>query len=163
MTVYTKASSPSCDRTTAPRRDGEAHEVRAYSLGRLLRVSGAGFVKMDIEGAEHGLPELLALPGHVRVLVAELHLQRPGHRESAVRLRDSFREQGFEQVRAQRWTERAWNHNGGLGPMIRLGVPTPGRRPWRWVCRVLDHRWWWVVRIATCSRCGSVSGVRRFS
>lgn len=113
-TLYSKESSPSCNRTTKPRRGGIETAVIAYSLGDLLRFSDASVLKMDIEGAEYGLPELLRLPKHLRVIVAEVHFGGMGQKDRArgLALMESWREQGFRLVRGSNLTEKCFNHNG---------------------------------------------------
>lgn len=63
--------------STVPRRGRPTITVRVVALAILLRQYRPSLLKVDIEGAEYALSEVLAdLPGHVRGLAIELHLAR---------------------------------------------------------------------------------------
>ena len=84
----------------------ERRTVPVVTLGSLLERWQPTVVKADIEFAEYGLPELRALPEHVRVLAMEVHVRlvmEPEHdladlrrrREAAAELIAAIEAQGF--------------------------------------------------------------------
>jgi FkbM family methyltransferase len=112
-TLYYNERSPSCNRTTRPRRGGSEVVVPMRPLPALLEESRASVIKMDIEGAEYSLlDDLYALPEAVRVLVAEVHFDHQRTRAEGEALINSWHLQGFRLYRGQRWTARMYNFNG---------------------------------------------------
>lgn len=122
--------------------------VPVVAFSDLLRVHRPTLVKFDIEFAEYGLPELRALPDHVRVLTGEVHIRFVGiftdrpmdaaelrqRREDAAGLIAAIEAQGFREhwrkdkqvspKQAAGGQQPADPDDTGLGPMTKCVCAT---------------------------------------
>lgn len=74
MAIYVRPGKPYLTSTTGD-TDRRKAMVPSVTLGGLLTQYRPTIVKCDIEFGEYDLPELRALPAHVRVLALEVHIR----------------------------------------------------------------------------------------
>ena len=141
-TLYTRGDRPHLSTTLAPDKGRKAIRVPMVAFGDLLEQYQPTIVKCDIEFSEYALPELRALPEHVRVLALEVHIrydlvfsdrmQTPdelrGQRAQAAGLISAIEAQGFREVRRK-------NKLAKGGPKIddETGLPQ--------LCKSVDAIW----------------------
>lgn len=134
-TFYTRADRPYLG-SIYPDSGRRAVKVPRVSFADLLAQYRPTIVKCDIEFGEYELPELRALPDHVRVLAMEVHIRFVGIFERAQgdqRIRDARQRaadliaaveaQGFREVRRKdkqaRPTEAPIRDDTGLPPLTK--------------------------------------------
>jgi FkbM family methyltransferase len=100
VNLYTNNGPNKACHSVIPKRGYSVTEVPAVSLESILNAYHPSVIKCDIEGGEYGLPwELLDKHREVRVLVIEVHTQKPEWRiQHAPALMALIEVLGFEQV-----------------------------------------------------------------
>jgi FkbM family methyltransferase len=108
--------------------------VPVVTLGSLLAQYRPTIVKCDIEFGEYELPELLALPDHVRVLAMELHVRHDivtgqrqddaalgAQRRQTARVLASLEAQGFAITKRKdkKAKDGPFHDETGLGPLVK--------------------------------------------
>lgn len=100
--LYTNNGPNKACHSVVPKRGYSVIDVPAVSLESVLDTYRPTVIKCDIEGGEYGLPwELLESPryAHVRVLVIEVHTQKPEWRtQHAPALMALIEVIGFRQI-----------------------------------------------------------------
>lgn len=117
-----------------PAKGRRAVQVPVVAFADLLKHYRPTIVKCDIEFGEWDLPELWALPDHVRVLALELHIRHDlvtgtiqpdadltAQRQKAVELMASFEAQGFRVIKRKDKQAKAGTitDDTGLGPSVK--------------------------------------------
>lgn len=133
MMFYPSAAQPYLS-SNLPAKGRRGVQVPVVAFGDLLKHYRPTIVKCDIEFGEWDLPELWALPDHVRVLALELHIRHDlvtgtmqsdeAHREQRQKTVDliaSFEAQGFRVIKRKDKQARAGkvDDDTGLGPLVK--------------------------------------------
>jgi FkbM family methyltransferase len=98
--LYTNNGPNKACHSVVPKRGYSSIDVPAVSFESVLNHYRPSVIKCDIEGGEYGLPwELLSKHPYVRVVIIELHTQKPEWRtQHAPALMALIEVLGFEQV-----------------------------------------------------------------
>lgn len=133
MTFYPSAAQPYLS-SKLPAKGRRGVQVPVVAFGDLLKHYRPTIVKCDIEFGEWDLPELYALPEHVRVLAMELHIRHDlvtgtvqpdadltAQRQKAVEMMASFAAQGFRVVKRKDKQAKGGptKDDTGLGPLVK--------------------------------------------
>lgn len=92
-----------------PTRGREQVLVPSVDFSHLLIRDSPTKIKIDCEGAEYEFLKPALLPDSVQALVVELHLTKPGQRESAINLHADFLSQGWLCVKQPKLDNKAWH------------------------------------------------------
>lgn len=133
MMFYPSPAQPYLS-SNLPAKGRRGVEVPVVAFRDLLKHYRPTIVKCDIEFGEWDLPELWALPEHVRVLALELHIRHDlvtgvmqsddahlEQRQKAVDLIASFEAQGFRVIKRKDKQAKAGkvDDDTGLGPLVK--------------------------------------------
>lgn len=133
MMFYPSPAQPYLS-SNLPAKGRRGVQVPVVAFGDLLKHYRPTIVKCDIEFGEWDLPELWALPDHVRVLALELHIRQDmvtgveqsddvvrAQRTQAADIMASFAEQGFTVLKRKDKHSKAGavDDDTGLHPLVR--------------------------------------------
>lgn len=133
MTFYPAPAQPYLS-SKLPAKGRRGVQVPVIAFRDLLKHYRPTIVKCDIEFGEWDLPELYALPAHVKVLAMELHIRQDlvtgtlqsddaltAQRQTAVDLMASLEAQGFHVVKRKDKQAKAgpMKDDTGLGPLVK--------------------------------------------
>lgn len=133
MTFYPAPKQPYLS-SKLPAKGRRGVQVPVVAFGDLLKHYRPTIVKCDIEFGEWDLPELYALPDHVRVVAMELHIRHDlvtgtlqsdadltAQRQTAVDLMASLEAQGFRVIRRKDKQAKAgpMQDDTGLAPLVK--------------------------------------------
>lgn len=133
MTFYPSPDRPYLS-SALPAKGRRGLQVPVVTLGGLLAQYRPTIIKCDIEFGEYDLPELRALPDHVRVLAMELHIRKDlvvdarqsddellDQRAQAVEIMQALAFQGFTIAKRKDKQAKAGaiEDKTGLGPLVK--------------------------------------------